>query len=92
MLDVALYLLQKRLRSSYLWRLEGQRPIYLFGTMHVPYTLVWEHIAPVAKRAFYAADEVYFELDLTDPVTVSRLNTCQVTKNRLAIKEIRFKQ
>ncbi len=60
--------------------MESQRPIYLFGTMHVPYTLVWEHIAPVAKQAFYAAEDVYFELDLTDPETVTRLDTCQVNQ------------
>jgi hypothetical protein len=46
---------------------------YLFGTVHVPYTRVWPHIAPAVKRAFHSAQHVYFELDLNDKRTVALL-------------------
>lgn len=53
-------------------------PSYFFGTIHVPYTRVWEHIPNNTKRAFRLSDNVFFELDLTDPYTVSALTTCQL--------------
>ena len=48
-----------------LWRVNTSPPSYLFGTIHVPYSLVWEGIANNSKTAFLLADKVYFELDLT---------------------------
>lgn len=53
-------------------------PSYLFGTIHVPYTKVWDHIPDNAKQAFIACSHVYFELDLVNPTTVSALSTCQM--------------
>ena len=32
-----------------LWRVNTQPPSYFFGTIHVPYTLVWDGIAENAK-------------------------------------------
>ena len=48
-----------------LWRVNTSPPSYLFGTIHVPYTLVWEEISNNSKTAFLLADKVYFELDIT---------------------------
>lgn len=48
-----------------LWRVNTSPPSYLFGTIHVPYSLVWDGIANNSKTAFLLADKVYFELDLT---------------------------
>ncbi|XP_054722376.1 metalloprotease TIKI1-like [Uloborus diversus] len=53
-------------------------PSYLFGTIHVPYTKVWDHIPDNAKQAFAASSQVFFELDLADPATVAALSTCQM--------------
>ncbi|GAB1607166.1 metalloprotease TIKI1-like, partial [Argonauta hians] len=64
--------------NSFLWRLHGDTPSYLFGTIHVPYTKVWDFIPDNTKKAFQQADYVFFELDLTDPYTISALAKCQL--------------
>ncbi|CAL4117800.1 unnamed protein product, partial [Meganyctiphanes norvegica] len=64
--------------GSFLWMVKRDPPSYFFGTIHVPYTRVWEHIPENTKRAFHMADNVFFELDLTDPYTISALTTCQL--------------
>ncbi|CDW58403.1 TraB domain containing protein [Trichuris trichiura] len=63
--------------NSFLWRIRRRPPSYFFGTIHVPYTEVWEHVNPVAKAAFYRADNVFLELDLNNPKTVQSLVQCQ---------------
>lgn len=50
----------------------------MFGTIHVPYTRVWDFIPDNSKAAFQASTRVYFELDLTDPYTISALASCQL--------------
>ena len=37
--------------NSYLWRIEGNPPSYLFGTIHIDYTLVLDSIPDNAKQA-----------------------------------------
>nr|XP_027210074.1 metalloprotease TIKI1-like [Penaeus vannamei] len=64
--------------GSFLWMVKRDPPSYFFGTIHVPYTRVWEHIPNNTKRAFHLSDNVFFELDLTDPYTISALTTCQL--------------
>lgn len=74
--------------SSFLWTLPNREPpVYFFGTIHVPYTRVWDYVPWSAKRAFERADSVFFELDLTDPETVAQLASCQM----LPSGEIRFR-
>ena len=70
--------LQGNKEGSFLWMVKRDPPSYFFGTIHVPYTRVWEHIPNNTKRAFRLSDNVFFELDLTDPYTVSALTTCQL--------------
>ena len=72
------FLLQGNKEGSFLWMVKRDPPSYFFGTIHVPYTRVWEHIPNNTKRAFRLSDNVFFELDLTDPYTVSALTTCQL--------------
>ncbi|XP_053549480.1 metalloprotease TIKI2 [Bombina bombina] len=64
--------------NSFLWTIKRQPPAYLFGTIHVPYTRVWDFIPQNSKRAFQDSSNVYFELDLTDPYTISALANCQM--------------
>ena len=47
-----------------LWRVNTDPPSYFFGTIHVPYTLVWDGLSENVMRAFLEAENVYFELDL----------------------------
>ena len=37
--------------NSYLWRIEGNPPSYLFGTIHIDYELVFPSIPDNAKQA-----------------------------------------
>ncbi|GBL92323.1 Metalloprotease TIKI1 [Araneus ventricosus] len=63
---------------SFLWTIKRNPPSYLFGTIHVPYTKVWDSIPDNAKQAFAISTQVYFELDLVNPTTVSALSSCQM--------------
>jgi hypothetical protein len=38
--------------GSFLWEIESNPPSYFFGTIHVPYTRVWDAIPHNAKKAF----------------------------------------
>ncbi|XP_053324928.1 metalloprotease TIKI2 [Spea bombifrons] len=64
--------------NSFLWTIKRHPPAYLFGTIHVPYTRVWDFIPQNSKKAFQDSNNVYFELDLTDPFTISALASCQM--------------
>lgn len=67
--------------NSFLWtikRAPPHPPSYLFGTIHVPYTRVWDFIPNSSKQAFHKSPNVFFELDLTDPLTISKLTSCQL--------------
>ena len=70
--------MQQSQLNSFLWTVKREPPSYFFGTIHVPYTRVWQYIPENTKEAFHRAEEVYFELDLTDPYTVSALANCQL--------------
>ncbi|KAG8454886.1 hypothetical protein GDO86_001202 [Hymenochirus boettgeri] len=64
--------------NSFLWTIKRDPPSYFFGTIHVPYTRVWDFIPENSKAAFHQSNIVYFELDLTDPYTISSLTSCQM--------------
>lgn len=64
--------------NSFLWTIKRDPPSYFFGTIHVPYTRVWDFIPENSKQAFQQSNIVYFELDLTDPYTISALTSCQM--------------
>ncbi|XP_076867492.1 LOW QUALITY PROTEIN: metalloprotease TIKI1 [Brachyhypopomus gauderio] len=64
--------------NSFLWTIKRDPPSYFYGTIHVPYTRVWDYIPENSKKAFQDSNIVYFELDLTDPYTISALTRCQL--------------
>ena len=67
-----------RKKDSFLWMIETKPPSYFFGTIHVPYTRVWDAIPENMKQAFATSQRVYFELDLTSQRTLSALRACQL--------------
>ena len=75
-------------QSSLLWRIDTSPPSYVFGTIHVPYDLVWDHIPENVKRAFRLADAVFFELQLTEPATVSALARCQLLPEGTSLEHL----
>uniref|UniRef100_A0A8C3JUN4 Metalloprotease TIKI n=1 Tax=Calidris pygmaea TaxID=425635 RepID=A0A8C3JUN4_9CHAR len=74
----ALYTSEQNKLNSFLWTIKRDPPSYFFGTIHVPYTRVWDFIPENSKKAFQQSHIVYFELDLTDPYTISALTSCQL--------------
>lgn len=68
--------------------MERNPPVYLFGTIHVPYTKVWDYIPLNSKQAFYKSKNIYFELDLTDSVTLTTLARCQILPNGIMLKDL----
>jgi len=75
-------------RETFLWRIDTSPPSYFFGTIHVPYTRVWNTIPANTKKAFKAADKVYFELDLTNPYTIAALTSCQLLPRGLTLQKV----
>ncbi|VDM91554.1 unnamed protein product, partial [Litomosoides sigmodontis] len=66
-------------QSIFLWSVERNNFIegYMFGTIHVPFTEVWEQISEKVKIAFSRSDSVVFELDLYNANTLERLSQCK---------------
>ena len=38
--------------ESHLWRINGSPPSYLYGTVHIPYDLIWPSVPQNTKEAF----------------------------------------
>ncbi|KAF2365728.1 Pheromone shutdown TraB [Trinorchestia longiramus] len=74
--------------GSFLWMVKQDPPSYFFGTIHVPYTRVWEHVPNNTKKAFEMSDSVMFELDLTDPATISALTLCQLLPKGQSLADV----
>ena len=76
------------LQNSYLWRIHTSPPIFLFGTMHVPYTQLWQHIPENVKTAFSSSEELCLELQLLDSDTVSELSRCRLLPEGQALESV----
>lgn len=74
--------------NSFLWVMKRSPPVYFFGTIHVPYTKVWDYIPFNSKQAFYESKNIYFELDLTDSVTLTTLAQCQILPNGAMLRDL----
>ncbi|CAH8677532.1 unnamed protein product [Schistosoma rodhaini] len=75
-------------KNTFLWKISTKPTSFLFGTLHVAYTHVWSQIDPVVKASFAQSDIVYFELDLTNPVTLAELSDCQVLPKNQTITNL----
>jgi uncharacterized protein YbaP (TraB family) len=73
---------------SFLWMIKRSPPSYFFGTIHVPYTRVWDSIPDRVKLAFQTSDSVFFELDLMDAYTVSTLSNCQMLPRGVKLMDV----
>ena len=77
--------------NSFLWTVKRpppQPPSYLFGTIHVPYTRVWDYIPESSKRAFQSSSSVFFDLDLTDPLPIPKPTRCQLLPNGQSLQRL----
>ena len=68
--------------------MEVTPPVYLFGTLHLPYNSVWDTIPENVKRAFSSSRDVLLELQLSSSETTRHLVECQMLPNDQDIAEI----
>ena len=68
----------KSLEKTNLWEINTKPPPYLFGTIHLPYTLVWDEVSENAKKAIQSSKKLFTELDFTDPDLKEKLSNCQL--------------
>lgn len=55
--------------------------MYLFGTIHRPFSSVWSMIPRNVKKAFKSSKKVYFEIDLTNLEDLLTRWTCKLLPN-----------
>ncbi|CAI4229402.1 unnamed protein product [Auanema sp. JU1783] len=67
-------------RNTFLWSISDEQKGlrgFLFGTIHVPYTDVWDSVSEKVKEAFSMSDSVLLELNLHDNETLFKLAKCK---------------
>ncbi|CAJ0570236.1 unnamed protein product, partial [Mesorhabditis spiculigera] len=70
-------------RNLFLWQVSGpsgRQLGFLFGTIHVPYTRIWDRVSDRVKEAFERSESVFVEVDLQDEQTIRRLMKCKNLK------------
>lgn len=76
---------------SFFWKIERKKPSppsYFFGTIHAPYTKVWNYIPNRAKQAFRHSQHIIFELDLMNTETLLSLTQCQLLPPGIRLSDI----
>ena len=81
------YFGSKSHEKNYLWEIEGSPPSYLFGTMHVPYTLLWDAIPENTMRAFNNTQSLYLEFEFNEANTLA-MRSCQKLPNNQTVSDI----
>ena len=71
-----------------LWRVNTEPPSYFYGTIHVPFTQLWDGISDNSKAAFSSSDKLLVELDLSDPETVQGLTNCRLLPDNKSLTEM----
>lgn len=74
--------------TTFLWRIKRKPPAYFFGTIHVPYTKVWDYIPSKAIAAFSKSDRIMFELDMTNSSIVSAMSKCHLLPTQLELMDV----
>ncbi len=62
--------------------------MYIFGTVHRPYTLVWPQVPRNVKKAFKSSKKIYFEVDLTSPEYLLTVMKCQYLPNKQTLMDV----
>ena len=74
-------------QSHYLWEIEGKPPSYIFGTIHVPYIMLWDAIPKNMMQAFNNTQSLFLELDMSED-TLLVLQSCQQLPNNHTVSEV----
>lgn len=68
--------------------MDAQPPVYLYGTLHVPYTKVWNRIPTNQKMAFSSSGSLMVELEMRNPETLQKLTKCQFLPDDKTLVEV----
>ena len=58
--------------------MEVSPPVYIFGTIHLPYNTLWDRLPENVKGAFSSSRDVFLELQLSSRDTSNSLQECQL--------------
>ena len=75
-------------QNSFLWKVDSTPPVYLFGTVHLPYDTLWDAIPDNVKTAFSSSGDIFLELQLSDKETSNSLQECQLLSNNRTIDRV----
>ena len=81
------YFGSKSHEKNYFWEIEGNPPSYLFGTMHVPYTLLLDAIPENTMHAFNNTQSLYLEIEINEE-NKSAMKSCQQLPNNQTVSDI----
>lgn len=59
--------------NSHLWWVNGSTPVYIYGTLHVPYPQLWDSIPHNVKVAFTSSTDFYLELDTSQSEVMQKV-------------------
>jgi uncharacterized protein YbaP (TraB family) len=76
------FLIQKICSSTLLWRIETSPPSYIFGSIHVPYSLVWPYVSNETREAFQSSTHFYAEIDAKSDAYWDDFLQCLVNRSK----------
>ncbi|CAF1071898.1 unnamed protein product [Adineta steineri] len=80
-LGLVLFIIFSTCSSTLLWRIETTPPSYIFGTIHIPYNLVWPHISNKTREAFFSSTHFYAEIDAKDDMYWDDFYQCLLNRS-----------
>ena len=78
--------LESRNRTN-LWIIRADPPSFFFGTIHVPYSVVWGDISEDVMKVFNMSDKIVFEM-LLSKVTSDQMDKCQFLPERRNLSSV----
>jgi len=74
--------------GPFFWRIEGEQPDYLFGTIHLGTKEVMDSIPPNVYQAIDACDELYAELPMDEAMFSLKMIASVIRKDSRPLKEV----
>ena len=72
---------EKICSTTLLWRIEISPPSYIFGSMHIPYKLVWPYVSNETRQAFISSTHFYAEVDAKNDIYWDDFLQCLVNRS-----------
>jgi len=76
------FFIKKICLSTLLWRIETSPPSYIFGSIHVPHSLVWPYVSNETREAFQSSTHFYAEIDAKSDAYWDDFLQCLVNRSK----------